>query len=164
MGFCEVPMQGGRTGLDFKGGPPRCRYVYGKWGGGLRHSGWDNPRMNSNMGSLEVETSQDEPWVYPSVNLGSACPMGSTQETLAASIPFQGPRPWDTQKCQARVPNLKMATVVQFNKFKGSNDFSSSLRPLPQGEELQLRALIWVLYQLYSWGCKCPAQEHSRAL
>lgn len=56
MGFCEVPMQGGRTGLDLKGGPPRCSCVYMESGvGGLRHSGWDNPRMN-NMGSLEVET------------------------------------------------------------------------------------------------------------
>lgn len=103
--------------------------------------------------------------------------MRSVQETLAARIPlgkrldlgtpgvgWPGTKTGAQPVCQARVPNLKMAAVVQLSKFKGSNDFSSSLRPLPQGEELQLGELIWVLYQLYLWGCKCPAQEHSRAL
>lgn len=59
----------------------------------------------------------------------------------------------------ARLPrsDLKLATVVQFNEFEGGDELSSCPRPLPQGEELQLRALVRVFHQLYPWGSQRPA-------
>lgn len=60
--------------------------------------------------------------------------------------------------------DLKSATVVQFNEFKDSNELSGCPRSLPQGEELKLWALVWVLHQLYPRGSQCPAQEHRGAL
>lgn len=59
-----------------------------------------------------------------------------------------------------RHSDLKPATVVQFNEFKCGDELSSCLGPLPQGEELQLRALVRVLYELYPRHGQCPAQEH----
>lgn len=65
-------------------------------------------------------------------------------------------RPWHS--------DLKLAPIVQFNEFKGGDELSGCPGPLPQGEELQLRALVRVLHQLYSRGSLCPAQEHRGAL
>lgn len=70
------------------------------------------------------------------------------------------------QPAQARpgYSDLKSATVVQFNELKDGNELSSWARAFPQGKKLQLRALVWVLHQLYLRGSQSPAQEHWGAL
>lgn len=60
--------------------------------------------------------------------------------------------------------DLKSAAIVQFDELKGGNELSCCPGPIPQGEELQFRALVWVLSQLYSRGSQRPPQEHCRAL